>query len=233
MDTNRELRSMIFSTIHLPPLPAIVSRLDRDDNAVIDDEATESSHSIIGSMMEWAAMANNEKANSQRLLAQTELLNRFKDELSNMDLETCSREALFDFYSNHTRQWLNTYSTVGNMLRFKPLHYVARNDKTHKNMMGYTKAQYRLYTGRAPENGTLEDDYSDLLRLCAKWTKASLACNKEEIIDTSVANKELLFSNDETHVDQNQLAKNEANEGEGICAWVANDPNDGVELIRS
>ena len=39
MDDNRELRAMLFSVIHIPPLPSIVSRLDREDYSIVDDSA--------------------------------------------------------------------------------------------------------------------------------------------------------------------------------------------------
>lgn len=186
MDNNRELRSMIFCTIHLPPLPAVVARIDRDDNTVIDDDAVESSHSIIGSMMEWSAMANNEKANTARLMAQTKHFENFKEEMLNMDLNSCTPEVLYDFYGRHTRQWLDTYSKVGNTLCFKPLHYVVNNDKTHQNMQGYTKAQHCLFTGQRDALSLSNSaSYADLMRKCAQWTKESLMCTEDINCDNS------------------------------------------------
>lgn len=176
MDENREIRSMLFSVIHIPPLPAIVSRIDREDNAVLDDEAVESSHSIIGSMLEWSAMANNQASNANRMNLQCALLARFKEDLSRLDPVHCPAEDLYNFYCHHTRAWTNTYSTVGNMLRFKPLDYVLINDKTHQNMRGYTKAQFHLFTD-GKETLELDDSvpYIDLLRRCAQWTKEAYA----------------------------------------------------------
>ena len=176
MDENRELRAMLFSVIHIPPLPSIVSRIDRDDMSVIDDSAVESSHSIIGSMLEWTAMANNQAANNNRMNMQSVLLTQFRSDLTKLDLVKCSAEDLYNFYCYHTRAWLNTYSTMGNMMRFKPLDYVLNNDKTHQNMRGYTKAQYHLFTD-GKETLELEDSvqYADLLRKCAQWTKEAYA----------------------------------------------------------
>jgi hypothetical protein len=176
MDENRELRAMLFSVIHIPPLPSIVSRIDRDDMSVIDDSAVESSHSIIGSMLEWTAMANNQAANNNRMNMQSALLTQFRSDLNKLDLVKCSDEDLYNFYCYHTRAWLNTYSKVGNMMCFKPLDYVLNNDKTHQNMRGYTKAQYHLFTD-GKETLELEDSvqYADLLRKCAQWTKEAYA----------------------------------------------------------
>jgi hypothetical protein len=172
MDNNRELRSMLFSVIHLPPLPAIVSRLDREDNTVLDDEAVESSHSIIGGMLEWTAMANNQAANTQRMNLQCALFTRFKEDLSRLDPARCQAEDLYNFYCHHTRAWINSYTSTGSTLRFKPLDYVLHNDKTHQNMRGYTKAQYHLFTD-GQETLDLDDGvpYIELMRRCAQWAK--------------------------------------------------------------
>jgi hypothetical protein len=234
MDTNRELRSMIFCAIHLPPLPAVVSRLDNEDNTVLDSEACESSHSIIGSMMEWTAMANNEQSNAKRLVLQKELLHTFKTELAGMDLDTCKAEELYDLYCRHTRQWLNTYSTVGNMLRIKPLDYMVNNDKTHQNMQGYTKAQHRLYMTGQPFTLPPGTPYAGLMRECAKWTKLAMTDTgkdeeKKDTLDNNNSIEAILsnvFNNTTSTVDENSSSEND------LCAWVGNDSN-GVDLVRS
>ena len=197
MDDNREIRAMLFSVIHIPPLPSIVSRLDREDNTVLDDAAVESSHSIIGSMLEWTAMANNQTANNNRMKMQGELLAQFRLDLSNIDPLTCKAEELYNFYCDHTRQWLNTYSTLGNMMRFKPLDYVLINDKTHQNMRGYTKAQYHLFTD-GKETLQLEDSvpYSELLRKCAQWTKEAYAAETNEDTTEGKSNETTVTSED-------------------------------------
>ena len=220
IDNNRELRSMIFCAIHLPPLPAVVARIDREDNTIMDSDAVESSHSIMGSMMEWSAMSNNEKANSARLVAQTSYFDKFKDEILNLDLNTCSPEDLYDFYCRHTRHWLDTYSKVGNTLRFKPVDYVALGDKTHRNMQGYTKAQHCLFTGQRGELRLSETaSYADMMRKCAQWTKDSLATPSEAdesgTHDQDVSN---VFNNSFNGVEN------------GATAWASNGRN-GVDLI--
>ena len=171
MDDNRELRSMLFSVIHIPPLPAIVSKVDREDSTYLD-EAVESSHSIIGSMLEWTAMANNQPANDARMRMQCALIDQFRSDLAKLDPLNCPAEDLYNFYCHHTRAWTATYSKIGNSLCFKPLEYVINNDKTHQNMRGYTKAQYHLFAN-GEETLELEDSvpYIELLRKCAQWTK--------------------------------------------------------------
>jgi hypothetical protein len=227
MDNNRELRSMIFCAIHLPPLPAVVSKLDSEDNTIMDSEACESSHSIIGSMMEWSAMANNDKTNTERLARQTELMKAFKNELAGIDLDKCKAEELYNFYSRHTRQWLNTYSTVGNMLRFKPLDYMVNNDKTHQNMMGYTKAQHRLYAAEQPFAVPLGTPYAGLMRQCAKWTKVCMLSDGKESGNMN-ENK----TSDAIQTILNNVFNSSDTTTSDSCTWVGNDIN-GVDLVRS
>lgn len=195
MDDNREIRSMLFSVIHIPPLPAIVSKVDRDDNTVIDDEAVESSHSIIGSMLEWTAMANNQAANDARMRLQCALMSRFKADLARIDPANCPAEDLYNFYCEHTRAWTNTYSKIGSSLCFKPLDYVLNNDKTHQNMRGYTKAQYHLFTD-GKETLELEDSvpYAELLRKVALWTKEAYEIDQRES-EANKAQSEEMFNN--------------------------------------
>jgi hypothetical protein len=200
MDENRELRAMLFSVIHLPPLPSIVSRLDREDNSVVDDQAVESSHSIIGSMLEWTAMANNQAANNNRMNAQGSMLAQFRTDLAKIDPLTCPAEDLYNFYCHHTRMWLNTYSTIGSMLRFKPLDYVLNGDKTHQNMCGYTKAQYHLFTD-GKETLELENSvpYAELLRKVAQWTKEAYEIeSRTELEEKNTESKEMEEKNTES-----------------------------------
>ena len=172
MGANRELLSAYFSVLHLPPLPVVVNRVDREDNAVTDDNATESSHSIIACMLEWAMMAKCDKANTERMLAQMRLLQAFNEQLSGVDLDSYPAEDLYRFYCDHTRLFINTFSSVGDTLRFKPLGYVAQDDKIHEAMRGYTKAQFKLHTeGQHSLYLDRSAQYPELLKKCAKWTQ--------------------------------------------------------------
>jgi hypothetical protein len=197
MDNNRELRSMIFSAIHIPPLPTIVCKVDREDNSVTDYDAVESSHSIIGSMMEWSAMANNLASNDTRMKMQCALLSGFKSDLARIDPANCPAEDLYNFYCFHTRAWANTFTTSGDMMRFKPLDYVIKNDKTHQNMRGYTKAQFHLFTD-GNEDLELDDSvtYTDLLRKCAQWAKEAYHSDKNSEEKNQVEENRNLQSKD-------------------------------------
>ena len=208
MDDNRELRSMLFSVIHLPPLPAIVCRVDRDDNTVLEDEAVESSHSIIGSMLEWTAMANNRAANEDRMKLQLALISVFKSDLTKIDPANCPAEDLYNFYCHHTRAWLNTYSSIGSKLLFKPSDHVLKKDKMHQNMQGYTKAQYHIFSD-GEKTLELSDDvsFTDLLRKCALWTKEAYE-------------KDRTVADNTTNTDLNNNAKNDFNTPSGTMTPI-------------
>jgi hypothetical protein len=226
MDENRELRAMLFSVIHIPPLPSIVSRLDSEDMSVVDDSAVESSHSIIGSMLEWTAMANNQAANNNRMNMQSALLTQFRSDLNKLDLVKCPDADLYNFYCYHTRAWLNTYSTVGNMMRFKPLDYVLNNDKTHQNMRGYTKAQYHLFTD-GKETLELEDSvqYPDLLRKCAQWTKEAYAAEANVTENSGNVNEAKSDADADTFKNQSEAKNTSVAEQLSECDDVNNSNN--------
>ena len=173
MDGHREIRAMLFSVLHLPPLPAVVSKVDRDDNTVLNDQETESSHSLLGNLIDWCSIAQDHRRNGERMEKQFALLSEFKEDLRALDLNNCDIGDIYSLYCKHTRLWIGCYCMLGDSVRFKPMCDIMNNDKIHKNMCDYSKAQYyHLKDGK--ETLDLDQDtavYSDLLRKCAQWTR--------------------------------------------------------------
>ena len=173
MDSHREIRAMLFSVLHLPPLPAVVSKVDRDDNSVLNDSETESSHSLLGSLIDWCAIAQDHRRNADRMKEQYALLEQFKNDLTGLDLPNCGAEDIYGLYCHHTRLWIGSYCKLGESIRFKPFSDVLHNDKLHKNMCDYAKAQY-YHLSEGKDSLELDPDtvtYSDLLRKCSQWTR--------------------------------------------------------------
>jgi hypothetical protein len=170
-DANRELRAMMFSLLHLPPLPAIVCALEREDNTVLSTDNAESSHSILASLVEWCAIMDNQKLNSERMMAQMALQNMFHDQLRGIDLDG-PIESIYNFYCHHTRLWANCYTPLGNKLLFKPIEDIAVNDRVHSSMLSYAKAQYHHFKD-GKEELQISDSlgYAEILRECAKWSR--------------------------------------------------------------
>ena len=172
MDENRELRAMLLSLLHLPPLPVTVNLVERDDNrAIIDDQHTESSHAIICNLIEWMAAMNVQELNNSRMKKQMTLQAQFLTELHNLDAETPD-ETLYTFYCHHTRLWLNSYTAQGDTIRFKPIDSVSTGDKIHAAILDYAKAQYHHFK---EGNETLDIDskltFIKILRKCAEWSR--------------------------------------------------------------
>jgi hypothetical protein len=172
MDENRELRAMLLSLLHLPPLPVTVNLVERDDNrAIIDDQHTESSHAIICNLIEWMAAMNVQELNNSRMKRQMTLQAQFLTELHNLDAETPD-ETLYTFYCHHTRMWLNSYTAQGDTIRFKPIDSVSTGDKIHAAILDYAKAQYHHFK---EGNETLDIDsklpFIKILRKCAEWSR--------------------------------------------------------------
>jgi len=169
-DANRELRSMMLSLLHLPPLPAVVSAMDREDCTILSTDHSESSHTVIASLLEWTAVLDNEQFNKERMLAQSALKNSFHEQLAKVDLAG-PIEAIYNFYCHHTRLWLNCYTPLGNRLLFKPIESVCVGDKLHSNMLSYAKAQYHYFKDGNEELQICETlSFADILRKCAEWS---------------------------------------------------------------
>jgi len=170
-DANRELRSIMLSLLHLPPLPAVVLRVERDDGGVLSTDHAESSHTLIASLVEWHAVMDNSKFNRERMAAQATLQRIFHEQLAKLDLEG-PIEAIYNFYCHHTRLWVNCYTPLSDKLLFKPLDSVCVDDKVHSNMLSYAKAQYHyLKDGKEELEISAKVSFADLLRKCAQWSR--------------------------------------------------------------
>ena len=168
-DANRELRSVMFSLLHLPPLPTIVTAMEREDNTILSTDEAEPSHAILMSLVEWMAIMDNPKVNLSRMAAQVMLQAQFHAELAGLAPDV-SDEALYNFYCHHTRLWANAYTPLGRRMLFKPLDSISAGDKVHALMLSYTKAQYQHF--REVELDISERlSYIDMLRKCAEWSK--------------------------------------------------------------
>ena len=168
-DANRELRAMMLSLLHLPPLPAVVAMVERDDNTVLSSDHPESSHAILASLIEWMAIMDNARVNSERMLAQVALQAQFHEELSELDLEK-GGEDIYSFYCRHTRLWVSLYTPLGERMFFQPVDSINVGDKVHGAMLDYAKAQYQHFKGVELD---ISDrlSYLDVLRKCAEWSK--------------------------------------------------------------
>ena len=162
---------MLLSVLHLPPLPVTVDLVDRDNQRVLNDQHTESSHAIICNLIEWMAIMNSQEVNSKRMLTQMALQQQFHSELRNLG-EGTSDEALYNFLCHHTRLWLNSYTTQGDTIRFKPIDSVTPGDKVHAALLDYAKAQYHHFKDG---NETLDIEpklpFISILRKCTEWSK--------------------------------------------------------------
>jgi hypothetical protein len=162
---------MLLSLLHLPPLPVTVNLVERDDNTVINDQHTETSHAIICNLIEWMAAMDVQSINNKRMGQQMGLQASFQSELRSLDLNA-SDETLYGFFCHHTRLWLNSYTEQGNTIRFKPIDSVSPGDRVHTALLDYAKAQYHHFK---QGEETLDIDsklpFIKILRKCAEWSK--------------------------------------------------------------
>ena len=184
---NREMHAMLFSALHLPPLPVVVDIVDREDHKIVSDSSAESSHSIIAALIDYSSMAVSKDCNNARMADQFKLLRMFHDDLQKLDLEG-PVEPIYNFFCHHTRLWIASYpvpNSAGTF--FKPHDYVVCGDKIHRDMMGYAKSQLYHHTdGKHTLNTTAKVEYLDLLRKCAQWMKKEAAFDVYDNSDDDV-----------------------------------------------
>jgi hypothetical protein len=164
---------MLCSTLHIPPMPVIVQKIDTDDNTIIDDESVESSHDIIAGLVAFACSNMTEKDHNERKMHQILLQHDFYDELDSIkDINAVPEETLYNFYARHTQDWMRAYTKKLNnhYANFKPFDYVVNGDKIHQQMHSYAKAQCLIHSeGKNEVQLESSVPYLTLLRMCAKW----------------------------------------------------------------
>jgi len=191
---------MLLSLLHLPPLPVTVNLVERDDNTVIDDRHTESSHAILCNLIEWMATMDVQSINNNRMRQQMTLQAQFHSELRALD-PNATDEMLYNFFCHHTRLWLNSYTEQGNTIRFKPIDSVSPGDKVHAALLDYAKAQYHHFKEGAE---TLDIDsklsFIKILRKCAEWSREWNADNAPVRAQEVFVNQELTEDESESDI---------------------------------
>lgn len=174
MAENREILSMYFSSLHLPPLPMIAQKIDGEDNSVIDDEAVESSHDVLAGLMSFTCSNMTPRDHNERQMHQLKLQHDFYGEVNDIeDIDSMPDAEIYDLYARHTREWMRAYTRKLNnhYASFKPYDYVANGDKIHAQMQSYAKAQCFLHTnGKTEVQLESSVPYLSMMRMCAKYS---------------------------------------------------------------
>jgi len=177
MAANREIHSMFFSSLHIPPMPVIVQKIDGEDSSIINDEAVESSHDILAGLMEFTCNNMSYRDHNERKEKQLALQHEFYEELDSFqDIDSLNEEDLYKFFAKHTRSWMHAYTSkmTQHQASFKPYDYVASGDLIHRQMQSYAKAQCLIHSdGKKEIDIDPSVSYLTLLRMCAKWAKES------------------------------------------------------------
>ena len=184
MDENREVRAMYFSTLHLPPIPAVADAVDREDRKITNQGGVVSSHDFVAVLIEWMACMDNGTLNHARMLRQLEAQQNFYNELKQIDLtapKETLHQTLYNFYCHHTLQWIHCYSQEKPVF-FLPADYSVKGDKTHLLMCDYAKAHVHCIT-KGREELSMDPEkvsYLDLLYTLAEWEKKENYWQDEE-----------------------------------------------------
>jgi hypothetical protein len=117
------------------------------------------------------AVMDSETLNRKRMMEQMVLQQRFQAELRTI-LCDATDQALYDFYCLHTRLWINSYTPLGDTIRFKPISTICCGDKPHAALLDYAKAQYHYFKdGEETLDISSTLSCSEILRKCAEWSK--------------------------------------------------------------
>jgi hypothetical protein len=170
VDGNREVRAMLFTMLHLTPLPVIVNRMDSEDGRVLSDAAVTTSFDLIANLIEWMTAMDNPRENHKRMHRQMQAHKDFCDDISKLNT-TDPPERIYNFYCRHTLAWIHCYSQ-SLTVHFMPADYVINGDKTHAIMLDYAKG-HRHWQTDGKELWILSDNlsYLHMLRQCAVWER--------------------------------------------------------------
>lgn len=167
-DSNREIRTMILLTLPYPPLPVLATRVELDDGRLHGDEVT-TSHSFVAKGLDEALARKDKAYNRERKKRQQKVFQEFLHVMAGEGF-ACDVERLYLIYCRFTLGHIATYFPVGHPLdiRFQPLSYVVRNDRSHAKMAEYMAGQSLFYEDSppVPREAYLQLSFPDMLRAC-------------------------------------------------------------------
>lgn len=147
-DSMREMRTMVLLSLPYPPLPVLAACLDQDDGRLQDDGVT-TSHTFIAKGLNESMARADHAANRERMERQRLVFQQFLHAMATEGF-TCDSERLYLIYCRFTLEHIATYFPVGHPLdiRFQPLSYICKGDKTHLKLAEYLAGQSILYEDR-------------------------------------------------------------------------------------
>lgn len=142
-DDNAEIRAMILTALPFPPIP-ILCRGMSDEDSVLGDEKSITTHDIISKLMENAVNIKDENVHEARRERQQQVLKEFMREL----LAACGDHEvhppeLYEIYCKYTIKHIETYFAPGASVPINLLHYetVQGKDKVHAKTCDYMAGQ--------------------------------------------------------------------------------------------
>ena len=149
-DEAREMRTMVLLSLPYPPLPVLAARLEDGDGRLQEDDVT-TSHTLIAKALNESMARNDPVLNERRMHRQRRVLQEF---LHAMAVEGfyCNPERLYQLYCQSTLDHIATYFPPGYSpdIRFQPLSYIVKNDRTHQKIAEYMAAQSILFEDPVP-----------------------------------------------------------------------------------
>jgi hypothetical protein len=150
-DSDREIRAMVLLTLPYPPLPLLAARVELDDGRLHDDGVT-TSHTLLAKALSDCAWRNDPAINAERRGSQRRVLQEFLHVMAEEGFATPDPECLYRIYCAFTIKHLATYLPPGHPMevRFQPLSYIVKGDRTHQKLAEYMAAQSIFFEDPVP-----------------------------------------------------------------------------------
>jgi hypothetical protein len=150
-DSDREIRAMVLLTLPYPPLPLLAARIEKDDGRLHEDGVT-TSHTLLAKALADCAWRNDAAENRQRMARQQRVLREFLHAMATEGFATTDPDQLYRMYCAFTIEHLATYLPPGHPMdvRFQPLSYITRGDRTHLKFAEYMAAQSLFFEDPVP-----------------------------------------------------------------------------------
>ena len=166
---SHEIRAMVLLTLPYPPLPVLATRIETDDERLLEDDAASvtTTHTLIAKGLTESMLRNDQDANDERRDRQKAVFQEFLHAMATEGFSTKDPERLYFIYCRFSLQHIATYFPEGHPIdiRFPPLSYMVKGDRGHTKLAEYMAAQSVFFEDQPPipRDQFLNRELGDLL----------------------------------------------------------------------
>jgi hypothetical protein len=151
---SEEIRAMVLLTLPYPPLPVLATRIETDDERLIEGDAgsVTTTHTLVAKGLTESMLRNDQTANDERRDRQKRVFQEFLHAMATEGFATADPERLYFIYCRFSLDHISTYFPVGHPIdiRFPPLSYMVKGDRGHAKLAEYMAAQSVFFQDQPP-----------------------------------------------------------------------------------